>query len=129
MSKQRLIALLLAIALVGLGAVVGAIGMRIYDLRSANEWFALPAVERRAELLERVLARRLDLTDAQKEKMAVLIESQRPAVIELHQVMVPLQLELRQEIVEKSAEFLEPSQLDKLRKFAERINEIDSRTR
>ncbi|MFK7987713.1 MAG: hypothetical protein AB8I08_16975 [Sandaracinaceae bacterium] len=108
-----------------IGILIGAVGMRAYDLRTAARWLRSPAADKRAQLLEELLDRQLDLDPQQRRQMSEVIEDQRPEFDAMMAEVRPSRVRLRTQLVEESSSFLRPDQLRRLRTLMAEANARD----
>lgn len=97
-----------------LGMLIGALGMRGYDLHLARRWFRQGAPERRSALIEWTLGRRLDLDESQAQRLHELVVSQEDDFAALVEEARPRREQLRQELLEGARDVLRPEQLREL---------------
>lgn len=120
--KARAASVALSTAVLVLGILIGAVGMRAYDLRRATVWLRSPDADKRAQILETLLSRRLKLDPEQRRQMKAAIQRQRPAYNAMLADLRPSQFRLREELVEASRAFLHPEQLRRMQVLVAEVN-------
>jgi len=121
-SRARAGAARAAAGLVAVGAVGGALAMRVHDLQVARDVLQRDPVERRAELLDFALSRRLDLSDAQRRRMRRIVDAQREDVEAMYDAQAGARAALRAELLARAPDVLDEGQLAELRAMTDRAN-------
>ncbi|MEM9195238.1 MAG: hypothetical protein AAGF12_39060 [Myxococcota bacterium] len=123
MIRTRVVTAMLAIVLLLVGMIAGALLMRAYDLRTAGDVLRKDPAGRRAAVLQFTLERRLDLDAGQRQALRDAIEAQREEVEALHYAQSDDRIRLRGELLERARTFLDASQFQEMERMVRAANE------